>query len=133
MMHGGQSPIALPEVKFLPDVVAPEFAGPAQFLGLANTPTRPAGGATGGVGPGIAGGWVGPSRSYFLAAWHRVHGMYKGCTRDVHGLDVGGGEDMLLARRFENVGAFRSADMKRATGFSLSPSEGRRQLYGASI
>jgi hypothetical protein len=30
---------------------------------------------------------------------------------------VGGGEDMLLARRFENVGAFCAADMKRATGF----------------
>jgi hypothetical protein len=46
---------------------------------------------------------------------------------------VGGGEDMLLARRFENVGAFWAADMKRATGFSLSPSEGGCQLYGASI
>jgi len=31
---------------------------------------------------------------------------------------VGGGEDMPLARRFENVGAFRDADMKRAKVFA---------------
>jgi hypothetical protein len=30
---------------------------------------------------------------------------------------VGGGADMLLARRFENVGPFWPIDIKMATGF----------------